>query len=86
MRVTEVSYSMKRVTKTYENDTATVTVEVSEGDSPAIALEKARTLCDESLAAGRDAHLRDKLKEMMSTAPGRAALEQFLRCRGNIPY
>lgn len=78
MKIKEVSYSMKRVTRTYENDTATVTVLLEEGDSPAASLEKARQLCDDSLSAGRDAHLRDKLKDKMSTPEGRVALERFL--------
>ena len=83
MRVKEVTYAMKRVTKQFENDTATVTIQLEEGDSPAIALEKARTMCDESLAAGRDAGFRDKLKDKMSTPEGRASLERFLNncCR-----
>jgi len=78
MKVSEVTYAMKRVTKLYENDTATVTIVLEDGDSPAIALEKARNMCDESLAAGRDASIRDKLKEKMSTPEGRTQLERFL--------
>jgi len=78
MKVSEVSYAMKRVTKLYENDTATVTVVLEDGDSPMVALEKARTLCDESLAAGRDVSLRDRLKAKMSTPEGRTELEKFL--------
>ena len=78
MKVSDVTYAMKRVTKLYENDTATVTVVLEDGDSPLAALEKARTLCDESLAAGRDAGFRDKLKDKMSTPEGRVQLERFL--------
>lgn len=79
MKITEVTYRMLRVTKQYENDTAEVTIQLEDGDSPSISLEKARSLCDESLAAGREASLRDKLKDKMSTPEGRASLENFLR-------
>lgn len=81
MRVTEVTYEMKRVTAQYENDTARVTYALEEGDNPHAALEKARHLCDEALTTGRDAALTSKLKAKMATAEGRAALEAFLRCR-----
>lgn len=82
MKTTQVTYEMKRVTKQFENDTATVTIALEDGDSPAIALEKARNICDESLAAGRDASIRDKLKDKMSTPEGRAQLERFLNSCG----
>lgn len=78
MRIKEVTYAMKRVTRQFENDTATVTIQLDDGEDPAVAMEKARTLCDESLAAGRDSSLRDKLKDRMSTPEGRASLERFL--------
>ncbi len=78
MRVSEVTYEMKRVTKQFENDTATVKIVLEDGDTPDVALERARAICDESLAAGRDASIRDKLKEKMSTQEGRAQLERFL--------
>ncbi len=83
MKVTEVKYAMKRVTKQFENDTAEVTIALDEGDKPEEALEAARKMCDDSLAAGRDANLRDKLKDKMSTPEGRASLERFLNncCR-----
>lgn len=82
MKVSEVTYEMKRVTKQFENDTATVTITLAEGDKPEDALEAARKLCDDSLAAGRDANIRDKLKDKMSTPEGRADLERFLNgCR-----
>lgn len=80
MKVTEVSYSMLRVTKQFENDRVEITIQLEEGDSPSKSLETARLLCDENLAAGRDASLRDKLKDKMSTPEGRTALERFLHC------
>jgi hypothetical protein len=80
MKITEVSYSMLRVTKQFENDRVEVTIQLEEGDSPSVSIEKARMLCDESLAAGREASLRDKLKEKMSTPEGRTSLERFLVC------
>lgn len=81
MKITEVTYSMLRVTKQFENDRAEVTVQLEEGDSPALSLEKARSICDESLAAGREASLRDKLKDKMSTPEGRTSLERFLNAK-----
>lgn len=78
MKVIAVTYSMLRVTKQFENDRAEVTVQLEDGDNPALSLEKARSICDESLAAGREASLRDKLKEKMSTPEGRTALDRFL--------
>lgn len=81
MKVTQVEYGMLRVTKQFENDRATVTVQLEEGDTPEAAIEYARKLCDEQLAAGRDAHLRDKLKKTMATEEGRADLERFLNRR-----
>lgn len=83
MKVTEVTYEMKRVTKQYENDTATVTIALEAGDKPEEALEAARKMCDDSLAAGREASMRDKLKKQMETPEGRASLERFLNncCR-----
>ena len=78
MKVTEVSYSMLRVTRQFENDRVEVTIQLEEGDSPSKSLETARLLCDENLAAGREASLRDKLKDVMSTAKGRTALERFV--------
>jgi hypothetical protein len=80
MKITEVSYSMLRVTKQFENDRVEVSIQLEDGDSPALSIEKARQLCDESLAAGREASLRDKLKEKMSTVEGRTSLERFLAC------
>ncbi len=80
MKVTEVKYSMLRVTKQFENDRTEVVIQLEEGDDTQAALEEARKQCDIALASGRDASLRDKLKEMMGSKEGRAALEQFLRC------
>lgn len=82
MKITEVTYEMKRVTRQYENDTASVTVVVAEGDDPAAALDLARKTCDEALAQGRDSSLRDRLKDQMSTSGGKARLECFLRGEG----
>lgn len=79
MKTIQVAYAMVCVTKQFENDRAEVVIQLEEGDSPAVALEKARSICDESLAAGREASLRDKLKDKMSTPEGRAQLENFLR-------
>ena len=81
MKVTEVTYEMKRVTAQYENDTAMVTVSVEEGDSPLLALQRAREVCEEGLTAGRDFVLKSKLSAKMATPEGRAQLEAFLRCR-----
>ena len=81
MKVTQVTYGMLRVTRQYENDRAEVVVQIEEGDNIQAALEKARAECDTALAAGRDAGLRDKLKEKMATPEGRVELERFLRCK-----
>ncbi len=81
MKITQVSYQMLRVTKQFENDRAEVVIQLDEGDNVQEALEKARLECDTALASGRDASLRDKLKEKMSTPEGRASLEKYLtRC------
>lgn len=80
MKITEVRYHMLRATKQFENDRAEVVVMLEDGDDPQKALEKARAECDIALSAGRDAGLRDKLKEKMSTQAGRTELERFLSC------
>jgi hypothetical protein len=49
-----------------------VKIVLEDGDTPDIALEKARTICDESLAAGRDASIRDWLTDLMGGATGAA--------------
>ena len=78
MKVTEVKYSMLRVTRQYENGRVEVVVQLDTDEDVQVALEKARKECDDALAAGRDASIRDKLKDLMSTPNGRVALERFL--------
>jgi hypothetical protein len=70
---------MLRATKQFENDRVEVTLDLEPGEDPVAALEVARKQCDDALAVGRDASLRDKMKQQMSTPEGRAALERFLR-------
>lgn len=45
MRVTSVEYSMVRVTKPFENDRSTITIELAEGDSVGDAVRQAKTMC-----------------------------------------
>lgn len=83
MKIAQVEYSMKRVTRQYENDTATCVVHVEDGEDPMTAFEMARQACEATLATGREKSMRDKLKRLMETAHGVTQLEKFLRSMEN---
>lgn len=86
MRITQVGYSMLRVTKQYENDRAEATVEVGPKDDPVEAYELARKTVTDALARGREGTLRSRVEARMATARGREDLERALARIDPIPF
>lgn len=78
MKVTEVTYESLRVTKAYENDRASVTIELDKFDDPQSALAAARVQCELALEAGRT-DLEAQVKMLLKTPGGRYKLQQAVK-------
>lgn len=78
MKVTEVIYGIRRVTRRNETDTASATVTLDESDDPADALRRARQICDDALAAGKRHALEHRLAAALADPRRQQAVEDFL--------